>query len=310
VPTAIGFLRPAIVLPEWLLKETPAEELKYIVLHELAHLRRRDDWTNLAQQIVKALLFFLPSVWWIERKLALDREIACDDAVLAQSGTPRGYAECLAHVAERSFLRRQLALAQAAVSRIRQLTVRVAKILDPNRQQSTRVWKPAIPVVVMAAGLCVFSASQAPELIGFADDTPAASTIPAQPFAGAHAKLLNANFGDASAAIANGPKVRAWDATLRSNGDAQQPVAGRHAARSHRNGASKPAVAGKSKGQTLLAGDRSPQPVPEYVTMREEFVVVVTERTQDSAVQQSWQMHVVEISVTSVKPAKQVPRKI
>ena len=63
------------------------EELKYILLHELAHLRRRDDWTNLAQKVLKALLFFLPSVWWIERRLSLDREMACDDAVLAHSGS-------------------------------------------------------------------------------------------------------------------------------------------------------------------------------------------------------------------------------
>jgi len=111
VPTAIGFHKPAVILPAWMLESTPAEELKYILLHELAHLSRRDDWTNLAQKILKALLFFLPSVWWIERRLSLDREMACDDAVLVHSGTPAGYAECLAHVAERSFLRRQIALA-------------------------------------------------------------------------------------------------------------------------------------------------------------------------------------------------------
>ena len=90
VPTAIGFSRPAVILPAWMVESTPAEELKYILLHELAHLRRRDDWTNLAQKILKALLFFLPSVWWIERRLSLDREMACDDAVLVQSGTPVG----------------------------------------------------------------------------------------------------------------------------------------------------------------------------------------------------------------------------
>ena len=71
VPTAIGFYSPAVILPAWMLESTPAEELKYILLHELAHLSRRDDWTNLAQKILKALLFFLPSVWWIERRLSL-----------------------------------------------------------------------------------------------------------------------------------------------------------------------------------------------------------------------------------------------
>jgi beta-lactamase regulating signal transducer with metallopeptidase domain len=49
VPTAIGFRKPAVILPAWMLETTSAEELKYILLHELAHLSRRDDWTNLAQ---------------------------------------------------------------------------------------------------------------------------------------------------------------------------------------------------------------------------------------------------------------------
>ena len=171
VPTAIGFRKPAIILPAWLLESTPAEELKYILLHELAHLARRDDWTNLAQKVLKAVFFFLPSVWWIERKLSLDREMACDDAVLAHSGSPRGYAECLAHVAERSFLRRQIALAQAAVGRVRQLTVPgCGDSLDPNRPRAAQMWKPAIPVVILLAGLSALPASFTPALVNFADD--------------------------------------------------------------------------------------------------------------------------------------------
>ena len=180
VPTAIGFRKPAIILPAWLLESTPAEELKYILLHELAHLWRRDDWTNLAQKVLKALLFFLPSVWWIERRLSLDREMACDDAVLARSGTPREYAECLAHVAERSFLRRQLALAQAAVGRVRQLTARVAMILDPNRPRATHLWKPAVPLVIVLAGLCALPASFTLSLVSFTDNAPSAPELAAQ----------------------------------------------------------------------------------------------------------------------------------
>ena len=95
-------------------KELSTAELNSILIHELAHLRRWDDWTNLGQQILKALLFFHPAVWWIESKLALEREMACDDAVLAKTANPRGYAQCLISVAEKSFARRGLALAQAA----------------------------------------------------------------------------------------------------------------------------------------------------------------------------------------------------
>jgi beta-lactamase regulating signal transducer with metallopeptidase domain len=175
VPTAIGFFKPAVVIPAWLLDDLSPEELNQILLHELAHLRRRDDWTNLAQQIVKALFFFHPAVWWIERKLTLEREMACDDAVLAATAQPRAYAECLAHLAEKTFIHRSLiaksiALAQAALGRMRHTTLRVAQILDPARPLATKqTWKPALFLIAaFAAGLTVL-ASREPQLIAFQD---------------------------------------------------------------------------------------------------------------------------------------------
>lgn len=332
VPTAIGFFKPAVVLPEWLLQGTPAEKLKFIILHELAHLRRRDDWTNLAQQVVKAFLFFLPSVWWIEQKLSLDREMACDDAVLAHSGTPHEYAECLAHVAERSFLRRQLALAQAAVTRLQQLTARVTKILDPSRPQPSQLWKPAIPTVVVVAGLCVFSASHGPTLISFSDG-PTTNVVAAQPASNAHAmqipaaikpmqpaavtkaKFVASNFNDAS--FSGEPKVRVWNAALKSGADQQKTAIGRQAiaigktaAKPQRRVPEKLALNALREKQTeLMAKAQQPVlPSPEYVTVREEFVMVVGQGPQ---AMQSWQLRVVEISVvTAQTQQKPVPRKI
>jgi beta-lactamase regulating signal transducer with metallopeptidase domain len=174
VPTAIGFLHPAIILPSWLISdhagapslESSDENLKYILLHELAHLRRWDDWTNLAQRLIKAILFFHPAVWWIERRLALDREMACDDAVIEETASPRAYALCLTKVAEKSFLRRQIELAQAAVSRVKQLSHRVAGIMD-DRPRKTHIWKPAVPMVLAVAVLSAFSAHDSTELVGF-----------------------------------------------------------------------------------------------------------------------------------------------
>ncbi len=89
VPAAVGFFRPAIVFPAELLPQLSAEEIKVILLHELAHLHRWDNWTNLGQKIVKAVFFFHPAVWWIENRLALEREMACDDIVLAQTAGPQ-----------------------------------------------------------------------------------------------------------------------------------------------------------------------------------------------------------------------------
>lgn len=315
VPTAIGFYKPAIILPAWLLESTPAEELKYILLHELAHLRRRDDWTNLAQKVLKALLFFLPSVWWIERRLSLDREMACDDAVLAHSGSPRGYAECLARVAERSFLRRQIALAQAVVGRVRQLTTRVATILDPDRPRTAHLWKPAIPVVMVLAGLCAVPASFAPELVSFSDQANTGQVLSAQtqPYGESHTPRLQ---GAQVSGESQG--VRAIQASLRRDGAtvALPPVRAKLGlpvrGKTERTGPLKSeravAVAKRTQPMVLIASYQAPKQ-ENYVTVREEFFVVVTQRSA-SGQQQTWQMHVVQVSLQPQSKAVQKPRKI
>lgn len=170
-PTAIGFLKPAVVIPEWLMRELSTGELQQVLLHELAHLRRWDDWTNLAQKVLKALLFFHPAVWWVEQRISLEREMACDDAVLAETANPRGYAHCLVYLAEKSVVRRSLRLAQAAVSRLRHTSMRVAQILDGEQPHTTRVWKPAVSLVAVLSCASLIFLGRAPKLVVFRDDT-------------------------------------------------------------------------------------------------------------------------------------------
>lgn len=175
VPTAIGFFRPAVLIPRWAMNELSPEELRAVLLHELGHLRRWDDWTNLAQKIVRALLFFHPAVWWIDSRLTLERESACDDLVLAETSNNRGYAECLVSVAEKSLLRTGLALALGAVSRLRQTAVRVTRILDHNRLADTRVSKPAMAAVTVIGLASLVVLQRTPELVVFGNGaTPSA----------------------------------------------------------------------------------------------------------------------------------------
>ena len=174
VPAAIGLLKPAVVIPEWVMRELSTDEVNQILVHELAHLRRWDDWTNLAQQIIKAVFFFHPAVWWVDKKVALERESACDDVVLAEAASsPRAYAECLTRLAEKSFLHRSVVLAQAALGRIRQVSMRVSRILDPNRELSpNRGWKPLTSLIaVFAIGAAIWI-SRAPQLIAFENNQP------------------------------------------------------------------------------------------------------------------------------------------
>src|SRR5882724_7157416 len=176
VPMATGFFKPMIVIPEWALQELSPDQLKVVVLHEATHLQRWDDWTNLAQKVLRALFFFHPVVWWLEGRLALEREMACDDLVVARTSSPRAYAQCLVELAEKSVGRRNLAFAQAAVNRVRHTSMRIRQILDGKRAGTARVWKPAISLTVASAMACFAFSNDVPKLVSF--QTPSDSGSP------------------------------------------------------------------------------------------------------------------------------------
>lgn len=175
-PAALGFFRPFIILPAWALCELSVEELKVILLHELAHLHRWDDWTNFAQKAVKAMFFFHPAVWWIETRLVLEREMACDDLVLAHTANPKAYAASLISFAEKVQHGRSLTLAQAVVSRMRQTSLRITQILAADRPRATRIWKPVMGIIAMMSLVALLAAPHVPRLFAFQD--PAASNAP------------------------------------------------------------------------------------------------------------------------------------
>jgi BlaR1 peptidase M56 len=167
VPSALGFFKPMIVIPAWAMRELPSEDLNIILLHEFAHVQRWDDWTNLFQKAMRAVFFFHPAIWWIDSRLSLEREMACDDAVLAETANPHGYAKCLIGLLEKSFARRGWTMAQAAVHRACEASLRVAQILDVHRPHAKHVWKPALAIVGTFALMCLMVVPHVPDVVGF-----------------------------------------------------------------------------------------------------------------------------------------------
>jgi beta-lactamase regulating signal transducer with metallopeptidase domain len=172
VPAALGFRNPAIVLPAWTLRELSPAELKPILIHELAHLRRNDDWTNLVQKAARAILFFHPAIWWIDARLSMEREMACDDAVLAATGNPRAYASCLIDLLEKGCARREWTMAQAAVARARDASVRIARILRVGTAATTRVGRATLGVAAALSLACAGVALCSPQLVQFVPMEP------------------------------------------------------------------------------------------------------------------------------------------
>jgi len=181
VPAAIGFFKPVIVFPEWALQELTPSELNVVLLHEFAHLRRGDAWTNLLQKIVRAIFLFHPAVWWIEGHLSLEREMACDDQVLAETANPRGYAKCLIALLEKSVARRGWTMAQAVVHRAREASIRLAQILDVTRPNSKHVWRPALALVGAFSLACLVVVPRIPRFVAFEPNTRTLQSSEARP---------------------------------------------------------------------------------------------------------------------------------
>jgi beta-lactamase regulating signal transducer with metallopeptidase domain len=177
VPTAVGLFRPAVLVPRWALSELSADDLNSVLVHELAHLKRRDDWTNLLQKLVRAVFFFHPAVWWIENRLSLEREMACDEHVLATQTNPRAYAECLVSLAERSLLHRAVVMAQGAVSRLRECSVRVAQILHGGRPRTAKASRFALIGAASGSVLMLVIFAQAPRLVAFSSASAAGAQV-------------------------------------------------------------------------------------------------------------------------------------
>ncbi len=171
-PGVIGFLHPRILIPAWLFAQLTAPELEQIVLHELEHLRRRDDWLNLLQKLALVVFPLNPALHWIERQLCLERELACDEGVIRRTRAPRLYATCLTQLAEYGLSRnttagRALSLALGFLERQSELARRVTGILHGPRTLSAR--QSTTLTATVAALLLGASAELArcPQLVAF-----------------------------------------------------------------------------------------------------------------------------------------------
>ena len=163
-PMVVGFWHPAVLLPTKMLEGAAEPQLPHVLRHELAHVARRDDWANLFQQGVKAAYFFHPVVGWLSRRLSLEREVACDDHVLAAIQAPRSYALFLTEFAGQ-MQGRPWAAATAAWSSNDQLKQRITMILDSKRNASPRLAKARVVTLAATATLlAAFGLYAAPRL--------------------------------------------------------------------------------------------------------------------------------------------------
>jgi len=167
-PSVIGFFRPRVLVPPALLEQLSPAELKQVVVHEMEHLHRGDDWINLLQKLALVLFPLNPALAWVERRLCAERELACDDRVLSAGSGRKAYALCLTHLAEFALVRRGISLVLGAWERRPELVRRVHRILSrPVRSMGRRPAQFAMGSLTAGALACALALAHAPEIVRF-----------------------------------------------------------------------------------------------------------------------------------------------
>jgi beta-lactamase regulating signal transducer with metallopeptidase domain len=153
VPIAVGLFDCMVLLPRRLLEELDPVDLDRVVLHEIAHLRRRDGVIFALQQIAAALYFFSPGLIILNRALDIEREIACDDWVLERSADAAPYANCLLRLAEQVPWPHKAVAAPGAFVTRRSMSIRIERILHRARDLRLSAAPAPVAAAVLAAGI-------------------------------------------------------------------------------------------------------------------------------------------------------------
>lgn len=162
VPVALGTVRPSIVIPS-IADTWSVDRRTAVMLHELAHVARYDCLTHTLAVAACAMYWFHPGVWWVARRLCIERELACDDRVIAAGTEPRDYAGHLLEIAYSFGGYRAPALA-VSMARPRQLEGRMLAALDAARNRRLPSFRLRLAGGAIAIGLLALLASARPAL--------------------------------------------------------------------------------------------------------------------------------------------------
>ncbi len=161
-PVAIGIFRGGIVLPRTLATSLAPNQLRDVLVHEMAHVLRRDPLVALLQRIAAVVYWPHPLVHWLNLRLARSREEVCDNFVL-RVGDPCEYARTLLRLSEGLFAAKAQSVGLALAEGRWTLRDRISGILDPGRNAVTAVkpW-PAALLALGLASICILIGAARP----------------------------------------------------------------------------------------------------------------------------------------------------
>jgi beta-lactamase regulating signal transducer with metallopeptidase domain len=129
IPMTIGYLKPVILLPLGTLSGVPPQQIEAILLHELAHILRKDYLLNIIQSVIELLFFYHPVTWWLSGLIREEREHICDDLAVAVNHDHINYIKALTTMEELNV--KSPLLASAMTGSKKKLLYRVKRLLSP-----------------------------------------------------------------------------------------------------------------------------------------------------------------------------------
>jgi beta-lactamase regulating signal transducer with metallopeptidase domain len=149
----LGWGSPMIAVAPSLVRTLAADDLDRVLVHEWAHVQRHDDVVNVLQVVIRIVAGWHPAVWWIDRRLHVEREIACDEMAVAITGSPKSYAQCLMKLS--TVTRTRMAMLTAPAAFASGLRARVVKIVSPYPLLAP-VWSRGLAAATVLV-LCIVS---------------------------------------------------------------------------------------------------------------------------------------------------------
>lgn len=149
-PMVVGWLTPTVVVPASVLTMMSPEQVRLVLAHELAHIRRYDHVVNMLQVLVETVMFYHPVVWWMSRQARVEREHCCDDVAVRWGGDAVSYARALTDL-EEVRVRSRAVLAMNARSHGGSLMKRVRRLFDGSDARRGSGSMRALAVLTVAA---------------------------------------------------------------------------------------------------------------------------------------------------------------
>ena len=153
IPVVVGLLKPVILMPLGFLLNLSAEETEAVLLHELAHIKRKDYLVNLLQSFAEAIFFFNPAILWLSSLIREEREHCCDDIAISRTQNKKQFIHALVIFQEYAMDQRKGALAFAG--RKKYLLNRVKRIIN-NENKKLNAMEKGIFILSIAIGFTGF----------------------------------------------------------------------------------------------------------------------------------------------------------